>query len=354
MIRIRAALDTDGPQVLTRIREVFGERAALEAEQLWQWQWYQDPRLEAPGYRAVVAEWEGSILGNLALIPAGLHVDGRPVAASWCVSALVNWGLARRALRAARREGRDTGLGGRGIAEAMFDAAAADGVTFGKHISSTMRAVLGRIGFESLPHSGSLHRRVSLHPRLRRSIGAFPAALIAPLTDLAMSRLPRGGLGVETMDGPFDERFDQLWNRLCRRFHAVTLRDKACLQWRYRQHPVFDYEVLTLADNRGLRGYLIYCVFERDSLLRGKIVDLFADPADRECMRSLLAAVLRAMKREKVGRVEAFASTDYLNDALRSAGFSPRLSKSSQPQRMMIRGLSVASVHVGQGDGDGG
>ncbi len=117
---------------------------------------------------------------------------------------------------------------------------------------------------------------------------------------------------------------------------------------------MLDYEVLTLADNAGLRGYLIYCTFERDDLLRGKIVDLFADPADAEGMRSLLVAALRAMKREKVGRVDAFASTAYLVDALMAAGFTPRLSKAGQTQPMTVRGLSVASIHVGQGDGDGG
>jgi len=355
MIQIRAASDSDRPQVLMRLREVFGERAALEAEQLWHWQWHQDPRLPKSGYRAVVADWEGSILGNLALIPAALYVDGRPLPANWCVSALVHWGLARRALRAARRAGKETGLSaGQGVAAAMYDAAAVGEAQLGKHISRTMRTVLIRMGYRNLPNSGSLHRRISLRQRLRRGVGSVPASLIAPVADLLLPRLPRAGLAVEVMDGPFDERFDALWARLCGQLPAVTLRDRATLQWRYRQHPVLNYVVLTLAENQALRGYLIYCTFERDSRLRGKIVDLFTDPADDEAMRSLVATALRAMKQIQIERVEAFASTDYLNDVLRSAGFTPRLTKADEVQPLLVRGISFESIHIGQGDGDGG
>jgi hypothetical protein len=355
MIQIRAASDGDRPQVLMRIREVFGERAALEAEQLWHWQWHQDPRLAEPGYRAMVADWDGSIVGNLALIPAGLYVEGRLVPANWCVSALVHWGLARRALRAARRAGQATGLAaGQGIAEAMYDAAAVNEAQIGKHISRTMRTVLIRMGYMNLPNSGSLHRRISLRQRLRRGVGSVPAALIAPIADLMLPRLPRAGLAVEVMDGPFDERFDALWTRLYQRCPAVTLRDRATLQWRYRQHPALDYVVLTLAETRALRGYLIYCTFERDGRLRGKIVDLFTDPADDEAMRSLVAVALRAMKQGQIERVEAFAATDYLTDVLTSAGFTPRLTKADEVQPLLMRGISLESLHIGQGDGDGG
>jgi hypothetical protein len=304
----------------------------------------------------VVADWEGTIIGNLALIPAGLRLDGRPVNAHWCVSVLVHWGLARQALRAAKRSGQETGLAGRGIAEALFDAPLADGVQLGKHISNTMRAVISRIGFEEVANSGSLHRRVSLRRRLARGIGVVPTALIAPLANLTLPRLPHLRLArdVGILDGPFDPRFDQLWDRLCALFPAVTLRDRATLQWRYRQHPLFDYRVLTLTEGAGLRGYLIYSQFERDRRLRAKIVDLFADPADDEAMLALLGAALRAMKQNAVERVEAFASTAYLNVALRRTGFAERLSKAGRMQPMVVRRLALASVHVGQGDGDGG
>lgn len=356
MIVIRAARDSDRRQVLARIREVFGHAPALEAERLWPWQWHQDPRLARPGYRAVVAEWDGSIIGNLALVPAGLHVDGRPVTAHWCVSALVHWGLVRQALRAAKRAGEATGLEGRGVAEALFDAPLANGVQLGKHISSTMRAVISRLGFEEVANSGSLHRRLSLQHRLARGIGAVPASVLAPLANLALPRVPRVRLSrdVAIMEGPFDSRFDALWTRLRARFPAVTLRDRATLQWRYRQHPLFDYRVLTLMDGDALRGYLVYSQFERDKRQRGKLVDLFTDPTDDEAMAALVAAALRAMKRGRVERVEAFASTDPLNRSLRGAGFVPRLTKAGRPQPMMVRGLSWTSLHVGQGDGDGG
>ncbi len=104
MIEIRPGTDADRPQILARMAEVFGPEPAARAERLWDWQWHQDPRLPTPGYRGVVAEWRGQIIGNLATIPAGLHLGGEPVRAHWCVEVLTHWGLMRQALREQRRQ----------------------------------------------------------------------------------------------------------------------------------------------------------------------------------------------------------------------------------------------------------
>ena len=211
MITLRAGTDSDRPRILAGLEEVFGPEPAQHSDRLWHWQWHLDPRLAQPGYRGIIAEWEGRIIGNIAMIPAGLFIQGQPVACNWCVDTFVHWGLTRSAMRQARRNKEDIGLGGKGLARAMLDRSHEDGIQLGKPIAAQMRTIALRIGFENRPESGSMHRRVSVRHALSRAIGAAPSALITPIIDLALPRIRRPQLPITPLDGPFDARFDSLW-----------------------------------------------------------------------------------------------------------------------------------------------
>ena len=357
MIDIRPGTDADKPQVLARIEEVFGAQPAQQAERLWDWQWNRDPRLTMPGYRGVVAEWRGQIIGNLSTIPAGLHIGGEPFQAWWFVDVFVHWGLTRRALRDYKRAKSPgaTDLS-RGLAAALFDHPAAGPIQLGKHIADPMMAILERIRFEAQPDTGSLHRRVSVRSPLGRALGTGVGDLVGAVADLALPRIPRPVLPVETHAGPFDARFDHLWESVKASYPAICRRDATVLDWRYRQHPDNDYSVLTLDSADGLRGYCVIKVFDRDRRRRGKIVDLLAAPADTEALQALLAGALGALRRQRVERAEIFACGPGLGRILADLGFTPRLTKTQRPRPLMVRHLpeSARGLYVTQGDGDGG
>ena len=149
MIDIRPGTDADRPQIVARIaRGLRPEPAAQRADGLWDWQWHQDPRLPTPGYRGIVAEWRGQIIGTLSTIPAGLHIGGEPVTAHWCVDVLVHWGLMRQALKDHKRSAPAGAPDlSRGIAAALLDHPAAGPIQLAKHISDPMMAIIERIGF---------------------------------------------------------------------------------------------------------------------------------------------------------------------------------------------------------------
>jgi hypothetical protein len=357
MIEIRPGTDADRPQILARMEEVFGAGPASRAEHLWDWQWHQDPRLPSPGYRGVVAEWDGRIIGVLSTIPAGLHIGGEPVQAWWFVDVLVHWALTRRALREHRRAaGRgSTELSG-GIAAALFDYPAAGPIQLGKHIADAMMTIAERVGFVPQPETGTLHSRVSTRHSLARVLGRPLGDLFGTISDLALGPIPRPGLPVRLHEGPFDARFDTLWETLKDAYPAICRRDSALLDWRYRKHPDGDYRILTLDSAEGLRGYGVIKVFERDGRRRGKVVDLLTAPQDREAQQTLLAAALRELRRERVERAECFYSDPGLDAILKRLSFRPRLSKAQRPQPLMTRHLpaEASGIYVTQGDGDGG
>ncbi len=357
MIEIRPATDADRPQILARIAEVFGPEAVARAERLWDWQWQQDPRLPTPGYRGIVAAWRDQVIGTLTTIPAGLYIAGEPVGAQWCVDCLVHPGLVRLALEDQKRQGRGAGPDlSKGIGAALLDHPAAGPIQLVKHISGSGMKLLERTAFESIAHTGSLHRRVSLKHTLGRALGRPMGRLIGAVADIALPWIPRPDPSVQVLSGPFDRRFDALWDRVKRLYSAIPLRDAATLNWRYRAHPDGGYTTVTLGSDRGLRGYCVVLDYDRGDRRWGKIVDLIVEPGDREGMRALLTGALRLMRHRRVERAETFACGAEVGSALAALGFVPRLPKSGRPQPLMVRWLPEAArdIYVTQGDGDGG
>ncbi len=91
-------------------------------------------------------------------------------------------------------------------------------------------------------------RRTSYAWPLRKALGAVPGRLLGALADTLALRLPRPSLAVQPFDGAFDGRFDRLWERAQSEHPAITRRDAALLNWRYRQHPDTRYRALTIDD----------------------------------------------------------------------------------------------------------
>ncbi len=351
MIEIRPGSDSDKNQVLELIEAVFGSKQAEKAERLWQWQWHCDPRLSEPGFRATVAEWHGRLIGNLSRIPAGLFIRGEPVAASWFVDVLVHGGLLRQALREQKRSRTAQGPDlSDGIAAAMFNHPSAGSIQMGKHIAKTMMVICYKIGFEALPDSGSWVRRLSFKRPLQRVLGKQVGMVIAAGANLAIPKIFQPNLEISTLQGDFDARFNQLWSQVKNEFGAITRRDTATLNWRYRQHPETSYTVLTLENSGQLRGYVVFSLLLRDHRLRAQIVDVLTRSGDSEALNALLAGALQQLRRQAVEKVECYACGPLLSSTLRQFGFTPQLKQ----EPILVRRLPVAELYVTSGDGDGG
>jgi hypothetical protein len=355
-IEIRPGKDADREQILGLIEQVFGARQAQRVARQWHWQWHQDPRLQAPGYRGVVAVWRDRIIANLSCIPAALYVHGQPVEAHWCVDVLTHWGLTKQALRERKRERTiaDDGLAN-GIAAALLDHPSAGPIQLAKYIADPMKAICMRIGFQELAGSGSFSRRLSFRQALQGSLGPRFGAFASAALDLSLLPTARPTLAVEVMDGPFDARFDRLWQRLKPAYGAIALRNAAVLDWRYRAHPETRYLVLIIPDADEIRAFLVFSLYHHGSRLRANVVDLGADPDDETAVQALFAAALRSARREGADRIGCFVTSTLVDGIVRRLGFRPRLKKQSKrTQPLIMRGLSIADLHASIGDGDGG
>lgn len=354
MFEIRPGCDNDKSQILELIREVFGKEDAERAERRWHWQWQEDPRLEKPGYHGMVAVWNGGVIGNLTTIPAGLYVEGKPVDAYWFADACVNWGKLRKAMRELKHSGQTSEIDlSKGLAGAMLNHPAAGFIHLGKHLTDPMAVVAYKVDSVDQPETNSWARLVSFKQPLESILGRPIGTALGWLADLFIPGFPKTTHEVKLLNADFDSRFDGLWAEVKLDYQAITRRDAATLNWRYRRHPDNTYQILTVNDENGLAGYLVYSIFVRHRQLRAQIVDILARKNNSKAFKSLLSAALHHMHREKVHKVECYAGGTTLGEELKACGFKPRLHH-GKPQTVLARRLGNVELYVTRGDGDGG
>jgi len=353
---IRKARESDRPEIIGLIRDVFGEETANRADARWAWQWHEDPKLEGAGYQGMVAVWKGQLIASMATIPSGLFVDGKPVAdAVWFADALAHWGRVRKALRSLRKSGvehESIDLSS-GLVGAILNHPECPRHHLGKHLTDPMLVVAYKVGTVDQPGTGSWARMVSLKAWLARYIGHSLGWLLGTLGDLFLPSIPRSSQPVETLNGSFDARFDRLFEGALNHHQAITRRDAAVLNWRYRRNPDTDYEVLTFSENESLKGYLIVGRFDRHGQPRAHVLDLLAEKDDPRVLQSLLSECLRRLRREGVTRLECYTGSKAVQEVLEGLGFRQRLHR-GQAMPTVVRRIEVPELYVTRGDGDGG
>src|SRR3989338_9345583 len=80
--------------------------------------------------------------------------------------------------------------------------------------------------------------------------------------------------------GRFGNDADRFWDEVSSRYPITVVRSSKYLNWRYNEHPFFDYKILHALDGDELRGYIVYRLEESTgsaiTLRVGHILDLIA------------------------------------------------------------------------------
>ena len=356
MLSTRKAVAGDREAILGLIGKVFGEEVAGRAEGLWGWQWEQDPRLETPGYQGVIVEWDGQMIATMAMIPAGLWLRGQPVEAFWYADALVHFAGVRRALRAARSSGDPDQLAlfSQGLSQIIFTAPELTAYQLGKHLTPPMQIAARAAGAIEQAGTQSFGRVVSLKGLLKKPLGRFLGPVLGAFLDLFLPAIPKPKRKVVRLDGLFDARFDALWQRVIPQHTAITRRDAAVLNWRYRAHPEKSYEVWMVEGEAEVLGYLVLGRLERHGQPRAQVVDLLALDEEAEVLRALLSRALRGLRREGVLKVECYTGSAAVKSVLERLRFKERMQEGRSMPVVIRPDPGIDSLYVTRGDGDGG
>ena len=106
----------------------------------------------------------------------------------------------------------------------------------------------------------------------------------------------------------FEPGVDGLWDALWGSDGAGTRRSAAFLNWRYADHPTFDYRLFQAADTQGIAGFTVYRIESVQSLSMriGRVVEFVCKAGGGA---ALLRAVVQDARTEGVALMDLFCSS---------------------------------------------
>jgi hypothetical protein len=143
-------------------------------------------------------------------------------------------------------------------------------LSYGAPVRNWATQRIGKRAASILGHGVDLGRAMVLAPYLRRGTSAYATVL----------------------DPPFDERFDDLWNRAKVQFDFVGDRSAEYLAWRFGRYPGRVYQTFAVVNARDtILGYVVFARRED----RVVIADLLAE-SSQQC-EALLKQFIRETRR---------------------------------------------------------
>ena len=319
-----------------------------------QWRWLFERN---PGGKGVfrLGDHDGRLAGQYVILRQRMMIDGRETPGAQSLETMTHPDY--------RRQGMFVTL-----AKDVYRDAAEAGVemVYGFPNTASHHGFVNRLDFADFPvplhvrplRAGSLLRKKAPLPGVGAFLGGAAqwtfdhvTAAIAPTPGAANRIAPEDGM---------DDSFDRLWARSRQSFPNMVVRDRAYLQWRYRDKVGIDYTILTARDpDDELLAFVVLRTFEKDGVRQGHIVDMLSDPDHPGTVGPLVVSALRTL-REQGGEVAVcmlLAQSPYMG-ALRRAGFLVAPKKLPFIIRVNHPGIDLAALadparwHVTIGDSD--
>ncbi len=101
----------------------------------------------------------------------------------------------------------------------------------------------------------------------------------------------------------FSQEFDLLWEECAAAYPVAIQRDSVFLNWRYLQRPDWEYFPYSLYENDKLKGYVVLKLYREEEVLRGHIIDIFAEKNDARTLEQLIDHSLNFFMEKEVTEV---------------------------------------------------
>jgi hypothetical protein len=286
------------PELREFFRKVYGPSHVLSSSDAFiRWQFGQTSTASCS---VKIALLDGRIVASLGYIPTEVSLKSATVRGAWVVNWIVD------------PEQRRLGLGPMLMREVMrqFD------ITLNVGPGADARELLGRMRWTDF---GEL-------PRYVRVLNTAAASGLIGLQVECPPNVQTADRGVSVRR---IERFTQsagnLWNQFARSHVAGACRTPEYLNWRYVDHPVFEYRLFEASRNGVLTGFAVYRLepVSEPCVTIGRIVELICIDGAGE---ALLQALVDDAKAQAV-LLDFFCSLPGYRTLMHTAGFCD----SSQP-----------------------
>ena len=194
--------------------------------------------------------------------------------------------------------------------------------------SQTMLAVYRRLGIEAnlnmVRYAIPLRvdRKIAEHVPVRAAASGLSLVVNAGLRFRGTRRKVAADWTIGVEAGPWQEEFSRAAGEWSGRTGACVFRTADYLNWRYREHPLETYEMVTARQNDKLLGYLILHMKGE-----GCVIDDMLAESDLVCSALLREAVGLARQRGVHTVSAPWLSTHLGRQVLEQCGFRPRESR---------------------------
>ena len=309
---MRRFLPEDREKLLAILGDIWGEAFRADMARTWSWKYDLNPHHLPGGHNSMVMTCGGEPVGFLGLLSTWMMVDGKTYPIAWGSEL------------ALRKEHRPQGY--RFFQEIASRSEKLIAGTASSYDLARLPLMFGAfeitrlVSFKRILRPRGYLRAKGLNPALA-GLGAAPVSLASGVVRLALRGPVDRSATIEQV-GDFGPEFDDLWKEIAPTFDMVAVRDRAFLNWRFRDCPNRRYT--TLAARRGgrLAGYVIVRAEDSGPFRRGFVVDVMAPRHDRGLFNRLLGAADSWFRNQ--GVVEATCTISHHREfrrMLRSNGY---------------------------------
>jgi len=275
----------------------------------WLWEYLGNPL----GYLAAVADYSGQIVGHMGLVPARMKIGQRLVTGAQAVDLAVHPKF--------RRQGMFVEIG-----KTLMKKATEQEIPISYGFSSQLayrghvkygwfKVCLVPVKIKFLNRNAVLKFIAtgfySFIQRAQRDFLGFltyMAELCVKFFFFTEGKQSHKALAPEELwihaASSFDNRIDDLWNKVSMKYEIVVARNKQFLNWRYFRKPGTNYAVFVAEKDANVKGYVVLAVKSPKYQKVGYIVDIFADSEDT--IRHLIYTAIKYFSHSKVDFIESW------------------------------------------------
>ena len=280
------------------------------------WQWLFKANPAGSGY-VWLAEDDGILTGQYAIIPTRMQVQGKPIRCAQALGAMTRPSYRKQKIFTK-------------LAQAVFEATGSGEVdlVYGFPNDRSAHGHLKHLDFFVLENLITWVRPLDIAGILNVNIGSQVISKVLGKSFQAIfNTFYSRHIGSDTnvrieSTSEFPNEVDILFRACAPKFQNLVIRDHQYLKWRYEDHPAYAYRIFLGYRGNALQGYCVCGSTIRKGIKIGLIVDLFTDPDDHQMVTDLIRCAVRHMEAEKMmlGACILTSASPFLNP-LKSQGF---------------------------------
>lgn len=289
---IREYREGDEKDILKLFEAIYGEVADKELwMRWWKWQFRDAPAGQA---RIWLADHNGEIVGHYALIRADMKVGSEIITASQNVGTMTH--------PAYRRQGIYSALEKRALSE---EGNRGTHITFGFPNEAAYPGHIKR-GFLDIGVIRAMLKPLNLENIVGRYVrNKLLSKVLAAISNIAFNLLylahkPPKIDGIQiTKVSFFDERINDLWERIYRDYDIIVVRNKEYLNWRFVDVPGVDYTIYLAEKESQILGYTVLKCERQFGLKVGRIFELIVPLGQQAVVQLLALKAVEVFREEK-------------------------------------------------------